>query len=139
MSNWFDSQNHCLRLIETKNMSIFLGRHVVLTTTFSVSRPITNLNCVFISYMPQRLFVLVANYNKNVLLGKCNQKWLPQSGYFVFSTVNLLNSHALRESVQKSQNMTTNVCQMTFLAQFTTTDAILKHFVMKTLKLLSWL
>ncbi len=45
-----------------------------LNTTFSASKSITTLNCVFISYTPQKLSDWVANYNKNiVLLGKCIQ------------------------------------------------------------------
>ncbi len=56
-------------------MHLFYG----LNTTFSASRPITNLNCVFISYTSQRLCYYNANYNKNVVLsGKCLRKWLPQ-------------------------------------------------------------
>ncbi len=47
-------------------------------STISASNPINNLNCVFISYLPQKWFDLVVNYNKNiVLLIKYWQKWLP--------------------------------------------------------------
>ncbi len=52
---------------------------MVLNSTFSASKVITNLNYVFISYTSQRLCYYNANYNKNfVLLGKCLREWLPQ-------------------------------------------------------------
>ncbi len=36
------------------------------------------LNCVFISYTPQRLYYHNTNYSKNIVLfGKCLRKWLP--------------------------------------------------------------
>ncbi len=39
----------------------------------------TNLNCVFISYTPQRLCYYNANYSKNIVLfGKCLREWLTQ-------------------------------------------------------------
>ena len=50
-------------------------RHCDLNTTISACKPFTNLNCVFISYAPQKVSDLVANYNKNiVLLSKYRQK-----------------------------------------------------------------
>ncbi len=42
-------------------------------------QPTTNLNCVFISYTPQRLCYYNANYNKNIVLFViCLQELLPQ-------------------------------------------------------------
>ncbi len=50
-----------------------------LNTRYSASKPITNLNCVFISYTPQILSYYNANYNKNIVLsGKCLREWLPE-------------------------------------------------------------
>ncbi len=43
------------------------------------TKPMTNLNCVFISYTPHRLCYYNANYSKNIVLfSKCLQEWLPQ-------------------------------------------------------------
>ncbi len=62
---------------------------VVLNSTFSASKPITNLNCVFISYTLQRLCYESANYNKTLFY------WTNanENGFLnVFSTRNLYNS-----------------------------------------------
>ncbi len=112
-----------------------------LNTKFSVSKPITNLNCVFMSYMPQKLFPLVANYNINiVLLGKFWQKWLPQSGFFVFSKGNLLNSrtlgqsHACTKEPKLDYKHLTNYFSSTVHHKGCQFHAILKHFDLKTYK-----
>ncbi len=62
-------------MLSVISMHSFYG----LNTTYSASKPITNLNCVLISYTLQMLCYYNANYNKNiVLLGKCQWEWLPQ-------------------------------------------------------------
>ncbi len=80
MYQWYFSYrvyptNWNLRCWTVISMHSFYG----LNTTFSASKLITNLNCVFISYTSQRLCYYNANYNENiVLLGKWLREWLPQ-------------------------------------------------------------
>ncbi len=60
--------------------------------SFYASKLITTLNCVFISYMPQTLSDLLANYNKNiVLLANADKNGFPA----LLHQVNLLNSYML--------------------------------------------
>ncbi len=98
-----------------------------LNTTFSASRPITNLNCVFISYTSQRLRYYNPNYNKNiVLLGKCLWKWLPQR----LLNRNLLNSCALWQShaCAKERKHAVYLSTQKFSTQFTAKDIDFLHF-----------
>ncbi len=67
--------------LPSESMKIWVC-HCDLNTTISASKPITNLNCVFISYPRQKWSDLVVNYNKSiVLLSKYWQKWLPLSNF----------------------------------------------------------
>ncbi len=84
-----------------------------LNITFSASKPITNLNCVFISYAPQRLCYYNANYTKNIVLfGKCLREWLPQhllnSKYLKFSR-NVTISRLRKSAEMHSLHVNTDV------------------------------
>ncbi len=99
-----------------------------LNTTFSVYKPMINLNCVFISYTPQRLCYYNANYSKNIVLfGKCYREWLPQ---------HLLNRKSLEFSCavtisrlcKRMEARSLHKSTQTFSTQFTAKDIDFLHF-----------
>ncbi len=99
-----------------------------LNTTFSTSKPITNLICVFISYTLQRLCCYNANYNWKTLFywaNDCENVFLN-----VFSTGNLLNSRVLWQSraCTKERKHAVYMLTQTFSTQFTTKDIDFLHF-----------
>ncbi len=94
---------------------------------FAICLAITNLNCVYISYTPQRLCYYNANYSKTLFYSGNAYK----NGFLnIFSTGNLLNSRMLWQSraCAKEQRHTIYMSTQTFSTQFTTKDINFLHF-----------
>ncbi len=94
-----------------------------LNTTYSASKSISNLNCVFISYTLQKLCYYNANYNKNIVY---------ENGFLnVFSIGNLLNSCTLWQYCTSAKEWKCAVKMSTqkFSTQvFTTKDRCIAFF-----------